>query len=159
MHNCADTDVQTVAVRARRLQQCDDLQSQIGPISAALGEHDATLDAAAADNARLAARAASALSFSAAELAAEMASLEEAAEPEEGRGAEGSVKVSARVPVQGRAGTGGGEDGRGARATPKSGVLGVPANLQAPVPAAGPPVDAPDLRLQGASSGCGQVRS
>ena len=49
-------------VRARRLEQCAEMESQIEPMRASLDTHHASLGAAAHDNARLAARAASALS-------------------------------------------------------------------------------------------------
>lgn len=49
-------------VRARRLEQCAEMESQIEPMRASIDAHHASLGAAAHDNARLAARAATALS-------------------------------------------------------------------------------------------------
>jgi len=60
------------ALKARRLQQCEVMEAQLTSMRGALDEDDASLGAAKKDNARLARRAADALSFSAEELAAEM---------------------------------------------------------------------------------------
>ena len=64
------------SIKARRLHQCEMLSSQLQPMREELREHDESLQTAAADNAKLAKRAASALDFSAEELAAEMAKAE-----------------------------------------------------------------------------------
>ena len=68
------------AIKARRLEQCAAMEAQLASMRGALDGDDASLSGAAKDNARLARRAADALSFSADELEAEIAMQAEADE-------------------------------------------------------------------------------